>query len=108
VKLALLGEAKVEGKTAVGIKVTSKGHRDLKFYLDKETGLLVKGERQVKDLDKNKEFTEEVLFSEYQDAGGIKVAMKYVTRWDGKLLAEVELEQARAEEKLAERFFVKP
>ncbi len=108
VKLTPLGEVKVEGKPAVGVKVASKGHRDIKLFFDKETGLLVKGERPVKDVDRNKEYTEEVIFSDYQDAGGVKLAMKYVTRWDGKVLAEVEMTEARAEEKLADRYFMKP
>jgi hypothetical protein len=108
IKLSLLGEAKVEGKTAVGVKVATKGHRDVKLYFDKESGLLLKGERQVKDVDRNKEFTEEVVFDDYKEVNGIKMAMKYITRWDGKLQAEVEMNEAKAEEKLDDVHFAKP
>jgi hypothetical protein len=36
------GEAKVEGRPALGVKVSFKGQPDTSLYFDKETGLLVK------------------------------------------------------------------
>jgi hypothetical protein len=41
-KLSPLGEAKVEGKDAVGLRVEHKDHRDVSLYFDKKTGLLLK------------------------------------------------------------------
>jgi hypothetical protein len=40
--LTALGEAKVEGRPALGVKVAFKGRPDLSLYFDKESGLLVK------------------------------------------------------------------
>src|SRR5262249_53756739 len=41
IKLTVLAERKVEGRPAVGVQAASKDHRDVKFYFDKENGLLV-------------------------------------------------------------------
>ena len=35
------GEAKVNDRPAVGVKVTARGHRDVTLYFDKESGLLL-------------------------------------------------------------------
>jgi hypothetical protein len=107
-KLAPLGESKVEGKTVVGIKVSSAGHRDVQLYLDKDSGLLLKAERTIRDTDRNKEHVEEVVFEDYRDVDGIKVAMKYSTKWDGKAQADAELTEAKAQEKLDDNTFAKP
>src|SRR5947209_137181 len=40
--LTPLGESKVEGDAAVGIKVSHKGHRDVELYFSKKSGLVVK------------------------------------------------------------------
>src|SRR5262249_31340150 len=40
--LTALGEAKVEGRAALGVKVAFKGRPDLSLYFDQESGLLVK------------------------------------------------------------------
>ena len=49
-KLEALGEVKVDGKPAVGVRVSHKGHRDVNLFFNKDTGLLVKSEQTVKDF----------------------------------------------------------
>lgn len=105
-KLAALPEEKVEGKPAVGLLVAHKGHRDVKLYFDKESGLLVKSERKVKD--EGKEKSEEVLFSNYKEVSGIKVATKFVVRSGGKTSAEAEMTDVKPSEKLDAKLFEKP
>jgi hypothetical protein len=106
--LTSLGESKVDDRPVIGIKVSSKGHRDIKLFFDKETGLLAKSERPVKEVEKKKMYTEEILFSDYKEADGIKVAMKYILKWDGKVQIETEMTEAKAEEKLDDKTFAKP
>src|SRR4051794_12104141 len=45
--LTPLPEAKVDDRPAAGVQVSHKGHRDVKLYFDKQTGLLVKSEQTV-------------------------------------------------------------
>src|SRR5439155_22836546 len=75
-KLATIGEVKVENRPALGVKVSSKGHRDVDLYFDKETGLLVKSEHRVKDDTSGQEVTEESFPGEYKEVQGTKQAMK--------------------------------
>src|SRR5438445_725224 len=72
VELSSLAETKVDGKPAVGVVVKSKGHRDVKLYFDKASGLLVKREHPVVDPSTGKEVVQEVLFRDYQDKDGLK------------------------------------
>ena len=105
--LATVGEVKVEDRPAVGVKVSSKGHRDIDLYFDKETGLLVKSVKQVKD-DGGQEVTEESFPGEYKEVQGTKQAMKFVIKRDGKLYIEGEASEMQLSEKLDASLFAKP
>jgi hypothetical protein len=107
-KLATLGEIKVEKRPAVGVKVSSKGHRDVELYFDKETGLLVKAETRVKDEMSGQEVAEESFPSEYKDVQGTKQAMKFVVKRNGKLFMEGEASEVKLYEKLDDSLFKKP
>jgi hypothetical protein len=73
-KLQPLGETKVKGKDAVGLKVSCKGRPDVRLYFDKGTGLPVKCERPVQ---KPAEKVDETIYFEgYQEAKGIKWPVK--------------------------------
>jgi hypothetical protein len=107
-KLAALPEIKVDDKPAIGLTVASKGHREVKLYFDKESSLLVKSERLVKDPDSGKESTEEVLFGNYKEFDGIKIATKYTIKAMGKTSAEMDVTDAKPSEKLEATLFDKP
>lgn len=107
-KLTLIPETKINNKAAIGINVAQKGRRDVKLFFDKETGLPVKAERKVRDLEGKKDATEEVFFSDYKDVDGVKVAMKYVSKWDGKNRADAEMTDAKMFEKVDDKLFEKP
>jgi outer membrane lipoprotein-sorting protein len=107
--LAALGEVKVEGKPAIGIRVSSKGHRDLNMFFDKDSGLLVKTESTVKDpMTGGKEETQEELYSDYKDIGGAKFASKLVINRDGKKYIDAEVSDVEPKEKLDDALFGKP
>jgi hypothetical protein len=110
-ELSSLGEMEVEKRPAVGVRAVCKGHRDLNLYFDKETGLLVRGEYRVKDvqgLQGGKEVTQEVLLSDYQPVQGIKQAMKAAIKWDGKPYVDAELSDLKYTDRLDDSLFAKP
>ena len=107
-KLTLLPAAKIDGKPAVGINVASKGHRDIKLYLDKESGLPLQAERKIRDIENKKDVTEQTTFLDYQEVAGIKVAMKYTVKREGKPHAEATMNEAKVQEKLDDKLFTKP
>jgi hypothetical protein len=105
--LSTTGEIKVENRAALGVKVSSKGHRDVELYFDKETGLLVKVEKRVKD-DGGQEVSEESFPSEYKEVQGTKQPMKFTVNRNGKLFTEGEATEIQLFEKLDASTFAKP
>jgi hypothetical protein len=108
VELSPLGEVKVNDRSAVGVKVASKGHRDLNLYFDKESGLLAKTEHQALDELTQKEVAEERIVQEYQEVDGIKVAKKALINREGKKFMEIEVLEVKFPDKLDDSEFAKP
>jgi hypothetical protein len=106
--LAPLGEIKVENRAAVGVKVSSKGHRDVNLYFDKETGLQVKTETQAKDVLDGREFKSETLILEYQDVQGMKYPAKLKVFRDGALYVESEMTDVKLVDRLDDSKFARP
>src|SRR5262249_6261261 len=106
--LSSLGEVKVNDRPALGIRVSSKGHRDVNLYFDKENSLLLKSEMRVKDEMTGMEVNQESYFSDYQEVDGFKEAKKFVIKKDGKPFLEAEVEEIRRQEKLDDSVFAKP
>jgi hypothetical protein len=108
-RLAPLSEAQVNGKTAVGVRVSKTGHPDIRLYFDKQTGLPVKRERQVKGSPLGGgPVKEEVYYDDYREAKGIKYPGKVTTFFDGKKEMEFETVEFRPAEKLDARLFARP
>ena len=108
-KLSALGDAKVEGKDAVGIRVEHKDHRDVSLYFDKKTGLLLKTETRGKDpMAGDKEFTAETFYDDYKKVDGHPVAHKVTVKRDGKLFLESENSDVKVSEKLDDSTFERP
>ena len=108
-QLALLGEAKVGEKPAVGIRVSKKGHRDIKLYFDKESGMLVKYEHMTKDYQAGSdEYLESTIFQEYKTAKGILVATKILIQKNGNRLVEAQMTSFEPLEKLDNSLFQRP
>ncbi len=106
--LAIVGEATIEKRPAMGVTASSKDHRDVNLYFDKETGLLIKTEKRVVDEMTEQEVTEETFLSEYKEVQGTKQAMKFVVKRDGKLFVEGEVSDCQLSEKLEDSVFAKP
>lgn len=107
-ELAPLGEAKVNDRPAVGVRVTRKNARDLNLYFDKETGLVVKVERRGVDPMSGQEFTEERVITEYQEKDGMKYAKKVVIHRDGKKYLEAEVLETKFLDKVDDSEFKQP
>jgi hypothetical protein len=106
--LSSLGEVKVEDRPAIGIRVSSKGHRDVNLYFDKELSVLVKSEIRVKDEESGMEVNQESTYSDFKEIDGIKEPTKIVVKKDGKPFVEATVEQVKREEKADDSIFAKP
>jgi hypothetical protein len=107
-ELSIVGDADVNGKPAVGIRVTKKGQRDYNLYFDKVTGLTVKTERRTIDLQSDQEITEERIVTEYQKLEGVAQPKKMVINRDGKKFLEAEIVELREFDKLDDGMFKVP
>jgi hypothetical protein len=107
-KYSVIGDATVNDKPAVGVKITREGKKPVDMYFDKETGLIAKIERIKTDLMTNKEVTEERIILEYQEIGGRKHAKKVEVKVDGKKLLDVELLESQFLDKVEDSEFVRP
>jgi hypothetical protein len=108
-ELAPLGEVKVGGKPALGVKVSHKGHRDVNLFFDKESGLLVKSETVVKDpMEGFKEKTQETLYSDYKPLKGMQLPRKVHINRDGKKYIESEVTEIDLLEKGDDAAFAEP
>lgn len=107
-ELSPLGEMKADSKTIVGIKVATKGFRDVSLYFDKDTGLMYKSERRVVDPMTQMELTEERVIQEYQEQDGSKYPKKVLVNRDGKKFMEAEVIELKYLDKLDNSEFGKP
>lgn len=108
-KLATAGEKDVNGKKAVGVKVTRDKKPAVTLYFDKTTGLLVKSETKTKDEFQGwKEVPEETYYEEYTDVGGKKFFAKMRIVRDGKPMIESIVSDQKFADKLDPKLFDKP
>ena len=102
-----LGESKVDGKAAVGLKVKSKNHKDITMFFNKETGLMIRYEREALDEQKNK-VNQSTVMEGYKDFDGVKQPTKVkVFNGDTKFM-EFEVTELEFLKKVDENEFKKP
>lgn len=108
-KLTVIGEEKVGGKDAVGVKITKEKQRDVTFYFDKENGMLVKTSRVTKAADQGgKEVAQEILYGDYKVFDGVHQPTKFTINRDGKKYVESEIVEYKLVEKFDDSEFGKP
>ncbi|HEV8060747.1 MAG TPA: hypothetical protein VGP68_12780 [Gemmataceae bacterium] len=108
-KLTPLGESKIGENDAIGIRVSSEGHRDVSLYFDKTSNLLLKSETAAKDpMVGDKEFMQESFFSDYKDAQGLKYPTKLTMKRDGMDFINGEITEWVPSEKFEDSVFAKP
>jgi hypothetical protein len=104
-KLEPLGEVEVKDRPAVGIRVLSKGHRDINLYFDKKTHQVVKTERRVID-DNGMEVSQENFLTPGKGPG--LEGTRLTIHRDGKLFIEAEVTTFTPAEKLDDSIFAEP
>jgi hypothetical protein len=106
-KVEALGEEKIGGKPAVGIKATGPDGKDFKLYFDEASGLPVKLIATVAGF-MGDEFTQETTFSDYKDLGGIKKATKIESKRNGEKFQEQQITEFRILDKVDPKTFAEP
>ena len=107
-ELNSLGEVKVKGKDAIGIRISKKGQKDFSMYFDKQTYLVVKTEMCMLDGMTLQEITQEKFIVSYQDKDGMKIAKRVEVVKDGKAFMDIELSEVQMLEKIDDAVFAKP
>ena len=107
-KLSIVGEAKVEGQPAVGIRISGKGFKDFNMYIDKKTNLIAKIERQAVDPMTEMEVQEERIFKSYRDMDGRKVPKNVSVNRDGNKFVEAEVLEYNFVDQIDPGEFAKP
>ncbi len=107
-KFSPLGDAQVEGKPAIGVKVSHDGHRDVDLYFDKESYLLVKTETRMLHPIAMQEVPAVAHYTDYKENNGIKEARKLVLYLDGQKFLDAEITETKLLENVDENEFAKP
>jgi hypothetical protein len=107
-RCAPLGEVQLQGKPALGVRVTRDGSPEVNVFYDKETSLPLKCEVRVKDPSTAQEVSDEFLLTEYQMFDGLPHYTKMVGTRDGREYLERELIEVRWHEKLSDDLFAAP
>jgi hypothetical protein len=114
-ELAPLGEKKVAGRDAVGVRVEHKGRRPISLYFDKANGLLLKSETRVRSEtraarlgQRNSEVNQETYYEDYKKVSGMQVAHKTRVLREGQPFLEAEATEVKVAESLPEGTFAKP
>jgi hypothetical protein len=108
IKLAALGEVKVGDTAALGVRVSSEGHKDVNLFFDKAKGLLIKTETRATDFMSGEEKTEEKILKDYKMLDGFLQPTKVDVIRDGKKVAELEIEESKIVDRFDDDTFTKP
>jgi hypothetical protein len=107
-KLTKLSQIMVNGRPAVGVGVSAKGHRDVELYFDKDTALPAKTVRPTIDANTFKETTLEVIYSDIRDFDGLKSPGKLVVLQEGKRYMDLEITDHKRLDKIDPEEFARP
>jgi hypothetical protein len=106
-KVQAAGEKKVDGKDAVGIKVTPSDNKEFTLFFDKDSGLPVLLIAKVMGF-MGEEFTQETSFGDYKEFAGIKRATKITSKRDGEKFLETKLIEFKVLDKVDPKTFEEP
>jgi hypothetical protein len=106
-RLTAVENSEVEGRLAVGLKVSREGRRDVFLYFDKQQGVLVKMRMRTKGM-AGGEVEDETVYSDYQDFGPFRSYKKMTTKRDGKPFLDCEFTEHQPVDKFPDGTFAKP
>lgn len=107
-KLATVGPAEVNGKPALAVKASRPGFPDVTIYFDQESGLPAKTEMSDTNRVTGQGRKVELVFSDYKEFDGLRMAGRTKTYHDGKLFLDTELTEFRRAESLPPGTFTAP
>ncbi len=105
--LSVIGEAQVEKKPAVGVKVTRKDYPEVQLYFDKDSGRLVKSAYRSFAQDQMKEVNLEHYYKDYKEMDGAQVPARVVIKRDGELFIDATMSELKTG-KIDNKVFSKP
>jgi hypothetical protein len=106
-KLEVAGEEKVEGKPAVGLKITPPKGEAYTLYFDKESGLPVRQVAKLLDF-MGTEYTQDTIMDKYKEIDGIKKATKISNKRDGEKFIDIEITEFKVLDKVDPKTFDQP
>lgn len=105
-RLTPLGESKVAGNSAFGIKVACPGQRDVCLWFDRKSGLLVK--REYRPHAGGPDSVQEEMYSDFKDVHGLKRPARVQILINGIAHAEATIHATRLLEAVDDKEFGKP
>jgi hypothetical protein len=106
--LTPLADIRVDGHPAAGVKVSAQGHRDIRLYFAKDSGLLVKVERQAMNPATKQEVAEERYYTEYREIDSLRTPWKIRVVRDGKPFLKGEMVEVKFLAAIDPGIFYKP
>lgn len=101
-------EVSVAGRPALGVRVTSPGHREVRLYFDWDSGLLVRLGSAVLDPASGLELPQEKVFGRFQEIDGVQRPTRVIVYRQGKVYLEVDVAEIRPVGRLPDSFFALP
>jgi hypothetical protein len=100
-------DEKCEGKEAACIKGTGPDGKDFKVLFDKETGLPVMVSGTIANFT-GEEVTQEVIYKNYKDFDGFKVATKVAIKHNGEKVVDADVVEFKRLDKVDPKTFANP
>jgi hypothetical protein len=106
--LTPLGESTIHGRPALGLKVSQKGHKDIRLFFDKQNWLLLKTEWPTRDPETGKEVNSETFCRGYKEIQGTQQATRLKVQHDGKTVFKLTYTEVKLLDKLDDQLFTRP
>jgi len=107
-KLIALSKSRIADAEVRGVKVSCNNHKDVSLFFDKNTGLLLRLQRQGKDPMSGQDVQWEMNYGNYKDEDGIKIARKISMKKDGNDFIDMTVTDHKLTDKLDDKLFSKP
>jgi hypothetical protein len=107
-QLTLAGAERVNGRPAVAVQVTARGHRDVVLCFDQATDLLVQARRRTVDPATARAVLQEEQYGDFRTSDGLLRPVKVVVFKDGRKFMEAEVVAIKYLEKLDDSVFAQP
>ncbi len=109
VKLELAGKDKINGREAVGVRVSGKAvGGEVILFFDRKSGFFVKSKRRMRHPMLPTEVELEVVDSDYKEVSGVQFPHRTTSYVDGKKAIEMEITRIEFLKKVEDRLFEKP